>query len=349
MKKLTLLFLVIILSFSVKSQNLESILLASKDDANKLFNNYLEPAVQSLMYGMNNGWYHTAKTHKKLGFDISIGFSAAIAPSEKEFFQFIASDYSDFTSVVGNGKIPTVLGEDTQTTVNIIIPENSLEDPNGNPITHPQLSTSFQMPGGIGNDLPLNAAPTPTIQVGVGLPFSTDLKVRFVPKVGSDDIKGQLFGLGLQHNLMQYLGPLDKLPLNVSILGAFTNMTVEYDIQARLSSGANQKAEFKLQTYTIQAVASLDFPVISLYAGVGYNVGNATIKLLGDYDLTYNVDGTNVAYPFTLTDPINMDFDANGVRGTLGVRLNLGFFKLYGDYTLQEYNTISTGIAFSFR
>jgi hypothetical protein len=51
----------------------------------------------------------------------------------------------------------------------------------------------------------------------------------------------------------------------------------------------------------------------------------------------------------SISDPVNLNFDANGVRTTLGARLNLGFFKIFGDYTLQKYNTVSAGIAFSFR
>jgi len=44
-----------------------------------------------------------------------------------------------------------------------------------------------------------------------------------------------------------------------------------------------------------------------------------------------------------------LDFDASGVRATVGTRLSLGFFKIFADYTIQEYNTLAAGIAFSFR
>jgi hypothetical protein len=44
-----------------------------------------------------------------------------------------------------------------------------------------------------------------------------------------------------------------------------------------------------------------------------------------------------------------MDFDTSGARVTLGARLNIGFFKIFGDYSVKEYNTITAGIAFSFR
>jgi hypothetical protein len=50
-----------------------------------------------------------------------------------------------------------------------------------------------------------------------------------------------------------------------------------------------------------------------------------------------------------VTDPINLNFDTKGLKTTLGTRISLGFFKLFADYTLQEYNTITAGIAFSFR
>lgn len=58
---------------------------------------------------------------------------------------------------------------------------------------------SFAMPCGITKNLPVNAVPAPVVQIGLGLPFKMDLKVRFVPKLNfDDDIEASLFGLGLQ-------------------------------------------------------------------------------------------------------------------------------------------------------
>ena len=51
----------------------------------------------------------------------------------------------------------------------------------------------------------------------------------------------------------------------------------------------------------------------------------------------------------TISDPLTSKFDASGFRTTGGVRLSLGFFKIFGSYTLQEYNTANLGVAFSFR
>jgi hypothetical protein len=76
---------------------------------------------------------------------------------------------------------------------------------------------------------------------------------------------------------------------------------------------------------------TLDFKIITLYGGLGYNSGSTTAKMKGDYTLTYDVEDNN-GVPLgtaqeTVSNPINLDFDANGVRATIGTRLNLGFFK----------------------
>ena len=115
----------------------------------------------------------------------------------------------------------------------------------------------------------------------------------------------------------------------------------------------NGEAEFKLDTFTIQALASLDFKIITFYGGIGYNNGKSTTKLKGDFGLEYDIEDDSGNFITTanetVSDPINLSFDASGVRATFGTRLNLAFFKIFGDYTIQEYNTITAGIAFSFR
>lgn len=348
MKKLILLMLFLIVNFVSKAQDLGDILLAA-DDASKLTENYINPVMKGLMYSMNGGWYTTAKTHKKFGFDITIEANASFVPKADEFFQFIPSQYSYSTLPNGETSLPTVMSSDeTETTVDVRVPID------GNSFK----VASFQMPGGIGGDVPGNAVPAPMVQVGLGLPFQTDIKVRYVPKLNFDDeIEANLIGIGLQHDLMQYFGPLDKLPLSVSVLVAFTKMDVSYQIldedPADEINIANGEAEFKMNTWTAQAVGSLDFKIITLYAGLGYNNGSSSVKIKGDYDLTYDVEDSNGntvgSVSESISDPVNLNFDANGVRTTLGARINIGFFKIFGDYTLQKYNTLSAGIAFSFR
>lgn len=317
-----------------KAQELESILLAARADANKLTEAYISPAMTGLIYGMNSGWYHTAKVHKKLGFDLSIGFNASMVPSKDEIFTL-----SGLESVVG-GTVTSSTVAGSGDGANIVI---------GTSVQGQAVTTSFEMPSGIKDDLPISAVPTPAVQLSVGLPFKLDAMLRFVPKVGDDDVKGKLFGLGLKKEITGIFGSLDKLPLHVSLLAAYTNMDVNYEMDGSEIPGQNQNAEFKLDSFTTQVIASLNFPIINVYGGLGYSGGNSTLKMMGRYDLQYTPVASGPTITESINNPINLDFDAGGFRATLGARLSLGFFKIFGDYTIQEYNTLSAGIAFSFR
>lgn len=341
-KKISLFLLIIFYSTSY-SQELETILLA-KDDAQKLTKAYLNPSFKGLIFAMNNGWYHTAKVHKKFGFDISIGANFATIPNEEELFSIAELELSNNT-ITTNGATssPTVAGSNSISPAQFQY-STQIEGQN--------VSANFTMPTGIKEDLPANTIPAPAIQVGFGLPFKLDLIIRYVPKVGSEDVKTDIFGLGIKKEITELLGPLDKTPLHISILAAYSNMGVNYEIGNVNNdvSTQNAAANFSLNTYTIQAIASLNFPVLNVFGGIGYNGGSIRLNMLGNYTLNYNTSINGAPdVEESITDPFSIKTSSGSINATIGTRVSLGFFKLYGSYSLQEYNTINTGIAFIFR
>lgn len=354
MKKFLLIFIgVCTLSFNTQAQDqgFESILFASTSDANKLVNAYINPAMKGLIFSMNNGWYHTAKVHKKFGFDITIGLSGALVPSKDEMFAFSGLGLSSQVSA-NTATAPTVAGGKSSSTVTVTIPANSLpEINNGN---HPALMATFRTPNGVKEDLPANLVPAPAVQLNLGLPFKLEGMLRFVPRVGSNDVKGELLGVGLKKEITSWFGPMTKTPLHVSLLAAYTNMKVTYDLQNEINnnaniSGRNANSEFKLNAYTVQAIASLNFPFINIYGGFGYGSGSSTLNVNGTYNLSYTPVGGGASVTRTLNNPIRQEFDASGFKTTLGARISLGFFKIFADYSFQDYNTVSAGIALGFR
>jgi hypothetical protein len=332
MKIYILIFIgVFTLILNAKAQDgFEGYLLADKNDRDQLIDAYTNPAMKGLIYSMNNGWYHTAKVHQPFGFDISIGLNVSSVPGEHEMFNL-----SGLTSInTGSITAATVAGSEDATPLTTV---NFTE----NNITY---ATTFNAPGGIKESLPLNAVPAPAVQLNLGLPAKFEVSLRLVPKVGSDNVKGNLFGFGVKKEITDWFGPVGKTPLHVSLLAAYTTMNVDYTIT---NSGAinvtNGIANFNLNSYTIQAITSLNFPIINVYGGIGYGAGNATLKMLGDYTLTYATQSR------TISNPIDSKFDASGFRTTLGARLSLGVFKVFGSYTLKEYNTANLGVAISIR
>jgi hypothetical protein len=333
-KSILLLLSAFLLTLGAAAQEgFEGYLLADKNDRTKLIEAYINPAMKGLIYGMNSGWYHTAKVHKTFGFDISISANASLVSKEDEMFTL-----SGLTSInqVSGGRITAATAAGSKNTMpltTVSFTENNIN-----------YSTAFNAPGGIKENLPLNAIPTPAVQFNLGLPANFEISLRLVPEVGYKDVEGSLLGIGLKKEITNWFGPIDKTPLHVSLLAAYTTMTVDYNIKGTEDvSVENGLAQLKLNAYTVQAIASLNFPFINLYGGIGYGSGNATLKMLGDYTLRYG------PLSRTITDPINAEFDAGGFQTTIGTRLSLGFFKIFGSFTLQEYNTANLGIAFSLR
>lgn len=348
-KKYLLLISTIILTFSTKAQGgLENILFADITDANKLTREYIRPASEAFIYGMSSSWYHTAKVHGILGFDISIGGNFSFSGNDKKNFDISALNLTNKITQSPTTS-PTIFGESSTTNgFEITIPANSDQDINGG--NHPELKKKFTMPNGIGDDLPLNGVPTPTIQASVGLPGKFEATLRFVPEIGGDEANAKLFGLGIKKEITNWFGPLDSTPLHISLMGAFTNMTVSHEIKNPDSNGVsviNGETELKLNSYTIQALASLNLPFINIYGGIGYINGSSTLNISGTYTLDYQ--GSGVTYTKKVIDPLNLDYNVGGITTTLGARISLGFFKLYTSYSFQEYSTANLGVAFSFR
>lgn len=333
--------------FSAKAQDgFENILLADAGDSQKLLQAYFAPGMEGFINSMNNGWAHTAKVHSKFGFDISIGVSASSIPTERELFNITALNLSSVTSTSTTASTFGGPNNTTAMTVNTTI--------NGQ-----NVSANFSMPGGATSDLPMNAVPAPVAQFTLGLPWKMDAMVRFVPKIniGEDDGSVDMFGFGLKKEITSWFGPMEKTPLHVSLLAAYTTMNVNYDIaDQNVPSGQsgieiqNAATSFSLNAFTVQALASLNFPFINLYGGFGYNSGSASYNMTGNYTGYYNtgIPAAPVASR-PLNVPSNLEFDSSGFRTSVGARLSLGFFKIFADYTIQEFNSVTAGVAFSFR
>ncbi len=354
--KIKLIILISLFTGLVQSQNFEDILAAGSKDASTYLENYLEPVYNGLIYNMGNGWYHTGKTHKKFGFDITVNVMASFVPDSDKTFLFKNSDYTflELNSGQPTDNLPTSMGPASNKRIAVKIPIDAL----GNTVPLGEQTgfkvASFETLDGIEDELPVAAIPTPMIQVGLGLPSKTDVKLRFMPSVGSKDVTMSLIGVGLQHDVLQHFGPVDKVPLfNLSVLGAFTNTNIKYTPEDS-DIGVNQETEIKINGYTFQVIGDINLKIVNFYAGLGYVGGKASTTVKGDYTFNYSLEdafGVPISgeQTETVSDPIDISYKLSGVKTTLGIRVNAAWFKIFADYSIQKYNTANLGISFSFR
>lgn len=321
----------------------------STDDATKLLTAYMTPWTKAFGAGLNGGWYNTAKPHKLLGFDFTISVNAGIVPESEGTYNISSLNLAN---VSGTGDAPTISGNNEPG------PQLRFMDP-----THTHTLATFNAPEGTG----YRYIPVPTLQLGIGLPLGSEVKVRYIPTINIRDGDIGLWGVGLMHNLTQYL-PGDKLlPFDVSVFGGYTklqgnvpiNIEPTTDIPQNYSpsvSWDNQLMNVDVTALTVSAIASLNLPVVTLYGGLGYSRTNTTLKLEGNFPTpvfvtsptpgpVYNNSGIKNGSSF---GEISTN-DFSGLRANIGLRIKLAIITIHADYTRAQYNVLSTGLGFSFR
>lgn len=335
-------FKIILLFFSpfLFSQNgLENLLLAPKYESQNLFERYLKPALKGSIYLMNSGWYSTAKVHKKFGFDLTISLNSVVVPDGEKSF-----DISNFKLIESEIKnLPSIFGDSKNEELNVIIPKSDL---------HPQLKATFFSPGGIKDQLPLGIVSSPSIQVSIGLPFKSEVTLRYLPEYNRNRVYFSNYGIGFKHDILQYFTFLKKIPsLNVSAFGAYSIMSINYDIQsAERFRGINQISEFDITNYKFQILTSFNLKIIEFYGGIGISGGNSSFSINGEYELDYVVDGdSNTKFPIKISDPVKIKYSIHELSKNFGFKFKFLFLHAFIDYTLQEYDVVTIGTSINFR
>lgn len=326
-------------------------------DAEKLFEGYLTPFGNAFGADLNAGWYNTAKPHKLGGFDVTITVNAAWAPSEDKLFD-LAELMLDGV-VIGDSESPTIMGKQTDERPRISYTESLGESG--------VTVAEYTMPNGTG----LNLVPLPMAQVGIGLPFGTEITGRFLPSLNFGDYGNiGLWGVGLKHSIFQHIPVLKKLPvLEGSLQGGYTKMNsfanVEFtpdDVAVDLIQNDNlwldQRLIFEVEAWTVNLVFSQTLPVITFYQGIGYSNSSTQIALEGNYPISRLETDTEspnfgeivVDEEDIYKDPFNIEIlNSKDLRLNAGFRLKLGVITFHFDYTKANYSTITGGIGVSFR
>ncbi len=325
---------------------------------------YIGPFSTAFGTAMNSGYYHTAKLHGWLGFDLGIKMSMVTVPTEGQTFEstlpalpfVVPPEWGvdgdqlslDMNYIYPDRESPTVFGDDqskilesdqdgidialTEALVNagkseadiLLLQSSVFWGQLRNEVFAYTQDNEIITPMGTGIDV----LPMVVPQVSVGLPFKTEVMLRYIPEIDAGDIgKVKFFGFGVKHNLSQYI-PIPLFPVKIS--GQFAWQKLEIgDLITSTHWAAN-----------VHASKQLGFGVsVTPYVGVG--IESSTI------DVEYTIEGTNSVLDGT---PIAFSLDGeNTYRLTGGVKIGLPLVSINADYSLGEYSVVSIGVAISFR
>lgn len=348
MKKINLLLLLFAFSVSnIKAQDLGEILEAGAADASLYFEQYVGPVAASFTNGLGAGWYNTAKPHKLLGFDLTFGVNLANIPSGERTFDYDDVNWNTLQLASGSSsEFPTIVGGFTDS--ELVIPANvPIDVGNGQTITYEQPIEFPALDGADVEGLPVVGFPVPYAQLGVGLPKNTDLKVRIIPSTEIEDVSLSLIGVGVMHDIKQWVPGLKQIPFDFSGFIGWTRFSLdsEFDDSSAEFSGSGA-VEISASSFTMQGIISKKLAIFTPYVGLGFVVGSSSLDVTGQYEYTESSTGQTV----TVNDPISLDFDGgSSPRLNAGLRLKLLILTFHAEYALQKYNTLTAGVGISIR
>jgi hypothetical protein len=324
MKKLLFVLLVLIYNVAIGQSGIAKFFPAAAPNGNgnnvqQLVSGYVSPIAEDFGSLMNNGWYNTAATHKKFGFDFSVTMNGTVPASTSD-------------------KAPTAYGPKG------VVPSFAFNSGpnNGIPFFGPDG-------GNISKDVPIGSLAVPTMQIGVGLFGNTDVRIRYTPNIKISGTELSNWGVGIHHDIKQHIPGLKELPFSLSLLLAYSQLTASTDLSG-LYTGSNQEGVGETKGYTGQILISKSLAVVTFYGGIGFNSATTTYSIKGTYTVDKTAEGIPLISSVNLTNPYKQDFKSNGFRATGGMRLKLGPIIMNGDYTLVNAKGLFTaGFGFTVR
>lgn len=313
----------------------EAFLYAGPGESEKLTEAYLAPLVLGLSHGMCSGWYNTAATHHPLGFDLTVTASSVFVPSSATRFNPDPTIYSHIRVAESEG-LPTAIGPSAGTEARFNYTDQS---------TGQQIEAVKQIEGiGLMDRFGYNMIPAPIVQLGFGTFWNTDIIVRYMPEMQFGDFSTSVFGLGIKHDVVQWIPALQRLPLDMAVLAAFGGFDNQMDMDTGMA-GAGQEAIFDVNGWTIQGICSKEFSAVTLYGALGYGSVTSTMQMRGVYAL----EGEEGEIAVEVRDPMSICYKDGAIRATAGFRMKLALLTIHADYTIQRYHMLNVGIGFSFR
>jgi hypothetical protein len=195
------------------------------------------------------------------------------------------------------------------------------------------------LPGsGLEQAIGFNAVPSAMVQVGIGLWKNTDLKVRFVPKQSAPEYEFSAFGVGIQHDLKQWIPFVRRLPFDVSALVAWNDVKSKAFLDVK--NEPTQALEFNTKTFLFQILASKKLSILTLYGGIGSSSFDSDVNVIGTYITSQDSE---------FIDPISLNYTGSSFRANAGFSIKVIGINLSADYTVQEFNTLSVTAGFSIR
>lgn len=344
----------VVASIGVGSATAQDIIDALRLVSSKYASRYIEPFTSAFGADYNTGLFHTADNGPRKGlhgyFGIKV-FATLIDGSDKRFSTTYTVDVA-IDRIVGGKAVtlrapalvtvrdaPTIFGDSLRGSVTVRVLDDIRITVDGEEfIVAVDTVFTFKTPRGL-IDLPLMPAAAPQLEIGTFL--GTDVMVRYVPSITSEDIgRFGLFGGGIRHSISQYF---PSLPFHLAIQGVGQRLFFDDD---------NGNSIIELTTWAVNLQASKKFGGLTVYGSVQAEDANIKISYVFDSpNLIENGQSGDEVAVVDAPDPVTIGLDLDGAnlfRGIIGLSVKAGPVLFSVDANLGTVRTGSFGIGVTF-
>lgn len=316
------------------------------DNTHKLLRAYGAPLTTGFSTSLNGGWLTGGQALKPGHFEVLFAGTATFVPRKDQTFDVtrIGLDAQVQPANQDRKLAPTFFGEDRQ---GLPLEVYGTRPDNGERVR----VAAFNSAPGVG----FQVAPFPMAQLNVGLVQQTELMLRFMPEVTFSDNRVKQWGLGLKHELSQWIPGFSQLPFGLTATLAYTAFRFSDGLSLEPEKGvanpspgdySSQRIRFDTQAYHASLVFSRTFfDKLNIYGGASYSKGQTETGLAGTYPVTV----IRQQAPYTkeianLTDPVRLDLAQSQPGLTGGLRVRKGLFSFHLAGTWSRYSSLSAGM-----
>ena len=184
----------------------------------------------------------------------------------------------------------------------------------------------------------------PFPQLTVGLPYGTEIAVRYVPEITLNDVGVSTAGVGLKHNFSQYIPRHKPEDFSISAVVAYSNIKINYaydPIQIN-AEGLNvlnlNEVQVDANIWMAQALASKLYENFEVFGAVGVTNSN----------FDYALGGGGQILPQLNTELGALGDSDTKFKADLGFNLYFGKFQLATMLTAGSFFNANMGLHYRF-
>ena len=263
---------------------------------------YLEPLALAIGANLNSALFHSAYVPLD-GLHISLEtpiMGVIFNDEDGTFMASVESGFEPLDPADSEVEASTVIGD------------------GGAVVVDGTAGTAFAFPGGFS----LNSFALAVPQLRVGSVMGTEALIRYIAVDTGEVEVGQisLWGVGLRHNVSQYMGPDAPVDLAAGFMYQKFELGDALIDATAFSFGAQVSKRFPS-----------GFATIEPYAGLSYDYFQM--------DVSYESDD----------EPVELSFDSHSTAHmTVGLHAQAAFMSLYGEYSLAKQSGFAFGMSFGF-